>query len=168
MDKNGQCVRIESVAVRVIFYLYGYRIRIMNPISFLKQLIKDVQQGDYSIEYSKASDDSVTRNKRYAKFYQKVLAARTILFSQQCLEIADRHQIDGTLRKALTWYMRVLVNKTHLELAHQFYHNYGVCLTKLEMYDRAMEMFFEVRIIKTSLNNIKETRTVLKTYCRHC
>ena len=116
----------------------------MNSISVLKQLIKDVQQGDYSTEYSKATDDSVTRNNRYDKFYQKVIAVRTILFSQQCLEIADRHQIEGVLRKALTWYMRVLVNKTQLELAHHYYHNYGVCLTKLEMYDRAMQMFFEV------------------------
>lgn len=116
----------------------------MNSVSVLKQLIANIQQGDYSTEYARVIDDSVNCNKRYEKFYQKIVSTRTILFSQQCLEIADRHQKDGAVRKALTWYMRVLVSKTQLNLAYNYYHNYGVCLTKLEMYDRAMQMFFEV------------------------
>ena len=118
---------------------------IMNSVSFLKQLIGNVQQGDFSTEFVRVVDDSVVpRNKRYEKFHQKIVTTKTILFSQQCLEIADRHQIDGAVRKALTWYMRVLVSKTEVNLAYNYYHNYGICLTKLEMYDRAMQMFFEV------------------------
>lgn len=107
----------------------------------LKEYISKLRHCDFS---SFSFGDLPGQSKLREKMYLQILKTKEMVFSSYCLEIADQHQKDGGLDSAQAWYVQFMVNKSQPEIAYQFYHNYGVCLARLEKYDKSLQSFFEV------------------------